>query len=102
MMSQRVDAAEARAAEAERQAQSTQQALSRSQHEATDYDPKGTGKGLHALVEPGIGAFASKYQPQQFEGKEDKWKDWNGYSGVGPAGSMAGGWRRFMNTSCTT
>ena len=26
----------------------------------------------------GIGAFASKYQPQPFEGEEDKWREWAG------------------------
>ena len=26
--------------------------------------------------EQGIGAFASKYQPQPFEGEDDKWREW--------------------------
>ena len=28
--------------------------------------------------EQGIGAFASKYQPQPFEGEDDKWRTWTG------------------------
>ena len=72
-MNERVQNAEARATEAERQAQATQQELSRSQAGVK-------GKGKSATVplqqEQGIGAFASKYQPQTCEGVDDKWSEW--------------------------
>ena len=67
-LNERVQSAEARATEAERQAQATQQELVRSQ-----------GMGTFAPVplqqEQGIDAFASKYQPQPLEGEDDKWRE---------------------------
>ena len=66
-LNERVQNAEARATEAERQAQATPQARAK-------------GKGQCATVplqqEQGIGAFASRYQPQLFEGEDDKWREW--------------------------
>ena len=72
-LNERVPNVEARATEAERQAQATQQELTRSQAGV-----KGKGKGAEVPLqqEQGIGAFASKYQPQPFEGEDDKWRDW--------------------------
>ena len=72
-LNQRVQNAQARATAAERQAQATQQELARSQ-------PGVQGKGESAAVpqqqEQGIGAFASKCQPQPFEGADDNWREW--------------------------
>ena len=69
-LSERIVATEVRAAEAERQAQATQQELMRSQARAK-------GKRKKVTVSPqqdqGIGKFASKYQPSPREGEDDKW-----------------------------
>ena len=71
-LNERARAAEARA-DAERQAQATQQELARSQQAGA----KGREEVVTALQpEQGIGAFASKYQPQSFEGEDDKWRAW--------------------------
>ena len=68
-LNERVQNAEARATEAERQAQATQQELARSQAGVL-------GKGWSAAVplqqEQGIGALASKSQPQPFESEDDQ------------------------------
>ena len=38
---------------------------------------KGKGAAVPLQQEQGIGAFfASKYQPQPFEGEDDKWREW--------------------------
>ena len=63
-LNERVQNAEARAMEAERQAQATQQELTRSQ-----VGVKGKGEG--AAV-PQQQRFASKYQPPPFKSEEDK------------------------------
>ena len=72
-LNERAQNAKAPATEGERQAQATQQELARSQAGVK-------GKGKDAAVplqqEQGIGAFASKYQPQPFEGEDDKWREW--------------------------
>ena len=70
---ERVPNVEARATEAERQAQATQQELTRSQAGVT-----GKWKGAAVLTqqEQEIGAFSSKYQPQPFEGEDDKLREW--------------------------
>ena len=72
-LSERILATEVRAAEAERQAQATQQELMRSQ-------ARGKGKRKKVTVSPqqdqGIGTFASKYQPSPKKGEDDKWKEW--------------------------
>ena len=72
-LNERVQNAEARATEAERLAQATQQELARSQAGV-----KGKGKCAAVPLQEGqgIGAFASKYQPQPFEGEDDKWREW--------------------------
>ena len=72
-MNERVPNAEARATEAERQAQATQQELTRS-----PAGVKGKWKGAAVLPQQQqeIGAFASKYQPQPFEGEDDKLRKW--------------------------
>ena len=59
--------------EAERLAQATQQELARSQAGV-----KGKGKGAAVPLQEvqGMGAFASKHQPQPFEGEDDKWREW--------------------------
>ena len=59
-LNERVQNAEARATEAERQAQATQQELARSQ---AGVKGKGKGAAVPLQQEQGIGAFASKYQP---------------------------------------
>ena len=63
--------AEARATEAERQAQ---------QEPCTIVGWSEWKKGKSVAVplqqEQEIGAFASKYQPQPCEGEGDKWRDW--------------------------
>ena len=70
---ERLQNAEAPATEAERQAQATQQEFTRWQAGV-----KGKGKVAEVPLqqEQGIGAFASKYQPQPFEGEDDKWREW--------------------------
>ena len=73
MSGTRVQNAEARATEAERQAQATQQELARSQ---TGLKGKEKGAAVPLQQEQGIGAFASKFQPQLVEGEDDKWRDW--------------------------
>ena len=67
-LNERLQNAEAPATEAERQAQATQQELTRWQAGV-----KGKEKGSEVPLqqEQGIGAFASKYQPQPFEGEDD-------------------------------
>ena len=65
--------AEARATEAERQAQATQQELARSQVGAKG---KENSAAVPLQQEQGIGAFVSKYQPQPFKGEDDKWREW--------------------------
>ena len=65
--------AEARATEAERQAQATQQELPRFQ---ASVEGKGEGAAVPLQQEQGIGAFASKYQPHPFEGEDDKRREW--------------------------
>ena len=81
-LNERVRTAEARATEAERQAQATQQEPVRSQARV-----KGKRKVAAVLVqqEQGFGTFASKYQPPPFDGEDDKWKEWarffRGWSG---------------------
>ena len=70
---ERVLNAEARATEAERQTQATQQERAQSQAGVKEME-KGTAVPLQQ--EQGIGAFASKYQPQPFEGEDDKWREW--------------------------
>ena len=64
---------EARATEAERQAQATQQELARSQ---VGVERKKKSAAVPLQQEQGgrRGAFASKYQPQSFEGEDDKWR----------------------------
>ena len=64
--------AEARATEAERQAQATQQECARRVSERK----KGKSAAVPPQQEQEIGAFASKYQPQPFEGEDDKWREW--------------------------
>ena len=56
-----------------RQTQEIHQELTRSQAGV-----KGKGKGAEVPLqqEQGIGAFTSKYQPQPFEGEDDKWREW--------------------------
>ena len=70
--------AEARAVQAEQQSQATQQGLAQVQQARQKGQGKGKGgePGVSHNQEWGIGAFASKYQPQPFEGEDDKWKDW--------------------------
>ena len=72
-LNERVHNAEARATEAERQAQEIQQELVRAQAVV-----KGKGKGAAVPLQQtqGTGAFASKYQPQLFESEDDKWREW--------------------------
>ena len=72
-LNERFLAAEASAAEAERQPQATQQELMRSQAGAKR---KGTFLTESPQQEQGIGAFALKYQPSPFEDEDDKWKEW--------------------------
>ena len=72
-LNERVQSAEARATEAERQAQATQQELARSHARAKG---KANGAAVPLRQEQGIGAFASKYQPQLFESEDDKWREW--------------------------
>ena len=67
-LNERVQNVEARSTEAERQAQATQQELARSQAGAK-------GKENSATVPPQQEQFASKYQPQPFEGEDDKWRE---------------------------
>ena len=62
-LNERVQNAEARATEAERQAQATQQELARSQ---AGVKGKEKSAAVPLQQEQGIGAFASKYQPQLF------------------------------------
>ena len=71
---------ESRATEAVRQAQATQQELTRSQAGV-----KGKWKGAAVLPQQQkeIGAFASKYQPHPFEGEDDKLREWTRVSAVG-------------------
>ena len=54
-------------------AQATQQELARSHAGA-----KGKAKGVAVPKRQGqgIGAFASKYQPQPFKSEDDKWREW--------------------------
>ena len=67
-LNDRVVQAEERAAEAERQGQAVQQDLARLQQTTS----KGSGKGpAPTQQEQGIGAVASKCQPQQFDGEYD-------------------------------
>ena len=56
-----------------RQTQEIHQELTRSQAGV-----KGKGKGAEVPLqqEQWIGAFTSKYQPQPFEGEDDKWREW--------------------------
>ena len=68
-LNERVQNTEARATEAERQAQATQQELTRLQ---AGVKGKEKGAAVPLQLEQGIGAFASKYQPQPFEGEDDK------------------------------
>ena len=72
-LNDRLQNAEAQATESERQAQATQHELARSQAGV-----KGEEKGAAVPLqqEQGIGAFASKYQPQPFKGEDDKWREW--------------------------
>ena len=72
-LNEKVQNAEARATEVERQAQATQQELARSQ---AGVQGKGKGAAVPLQQEQGIGTFASKYQPQPFEGEDDKWREW--------------------------
>ena len=75
-LNDRAQNAEARATEAERHAQATQQELVRSN---AGVKAKGKGAAVPLQQEQGIGAFfASKYQPQPFEGEDDKWREWAG------------------------
>ena len=65
--------AEERAAEAERQAQSTQQDLARAQQTPS----KGKkSRPAPTQLEQGVGAFASKYQPKPFDCEDDRWRGW--------------------------
>ena len=66
--------AEARATEAVREAQTTQQDFARSQAGV-----KGREKGAAVPLqqEQRMCAFVSKYQPQPFDGKDDKWREWS-------------------------
>ena len=56
---------------------------------------KGKGKGavLPLHQEQGIGATASKYQPQPFKGEDEKWREWDrvfrGWSGRFFGGALA-------------
>ena len=72
-LNERVQDAAARATEAERQAQATQQELARSQ---TGVKGKEKRAAVPKEQEQEIGEFASKYQPQPFEGEDDKWREW--------------------------
>ena len=71
-LNERVQNAEAWATEAERQAQATQQELARSQAGVKGKEKCAAGP---LQQEQGIGACASKYQPQPFEGGDDKWRE---------------------------
>ena len=73
VLNERVQNAEVRATEGERQAQETQQKLVRS-HAGVNGKVKGAAVPL--LQEQGIGAFASKYQVQPYEGEDEKWREW--------------------------
>ena len=77
-LNERVENAKARAMEVGRLAQATQQEFARSQAGV-----KGKGKSAAVPLQPeqGIGAFASKYQPQPFEGEDDKWRVFRSWSG---------------------
>ena len=66
---ERVRTAEARATDAERQAQATKQELVRSRQARGEV-------AAPAQQEQGIGAFASKYQPHTFDAEHDKWREW--------------------------
>ena len=72
-LNERAQNAEARVTEGERQAQATQQGLARSQ---AAVEGKDKGAAVPLQQEQGIGTFASKYQPQPFEGEDDKWREW--------------------------
>ena len=72
-LNERVRNAEARATEAERQAQATLQELARSQ---AGVEGKEKGAAMPLQQQQGIGAFASKYQPRPFEGEDDKLREW--------------------------
>ena len=67
-----VQNAEARATEAERQAQATQHELVRSK---AGVEGKGKGAAVPPQQEQGIGSFAPKCQPQPFNGEDDKWSE---------------------------
>ena len=71
-LNERVPNAEARATEAERQAQATQQERTRSQ---AGVKGKWKGAAVPPQQEQEIGAFSSKYQPRPFEGEDDKWRE---------------------------
>ena len=71
-LNERLASAKERATEAERHAQTTQQEFARSQ---ASLEGKGKGAKVPLEQEQGIGAFASKYQPQLFKGENDKWRE---------------------------
>ena len=72
-LNERVQIPEARATDAERQAQAARQELARSQQAGA----KGKEKGATPpQLDEGIGAFEPKYQLQPFEAEEDKWREW--------------------------
>ena len=91
-LNDRVVQAEERAAEAERQGQAVQQDLARLQQTTS----KGSVKGpAPTQQEQGIGAFASKDQPQQFDGEYDGGREfvgvlrrWSGRFFGGPLGDI--------------
>ena len=89
-LNERARVAEARPTDAEQQTQATQQELARSQQAGA----KGREEVVTALQpEQRIGAFASKHQPQPFEGEDDKWRAWAGvfrsWSGRFVGGTLA-------------
>ena len=80
-------------AEAERQAQTTQHELARSQAGV-----KGKGKGAAVQQEQGIGALASKYRPQSFEGEDDKWREWARFFRRWSGRFLVVRWQKSSNT----
>ena len=67
-LNERVQNAEVRVTQAERQAQASQQERARSQDGVKE---KGEGAAVPLQQEQEIGAFASKWLPQPFVGKDD-------------------------------
>ena len=72
-LNERVQNDETRVTKAEREAQATRQESARSQQAGAKGKDKGAA--VPQQQEQGIGAFASKYQPQPFEVEDDKWRE---------------------------